>query len=256
MGRRIDTGDKWQTDDGLSVELGWMDKAGCYLHHEAIWYATDSPVPIVRRMVAKRTIRAAVPIVWRTAPREIVDALLDSILRSKVNSQMVFPKAVADYMESEEFLEAMRGLLPPTDDRDTALWNAVKNARMLLSDRPRKFKNIRISWRSEPADLNLSPVVNSNYYAQTIWVDPVLKDAGMGVLCWVVYHEFCMTVSLNKCRGIVSKKKLQPLLDRYEGDIGPINDVLDAMNWRLPYDSRFTDGPYFRVCLPQVEDAE
>ena len=183
------------TDEGLSRLVSVLDAHKRFKMHQAIWWNTDSPLPLKTATPSTGVFKLAVPIVWRSAPMDI----LSGMLTQQVNSWHGYPtlegKVLKDYMTSRKFITDLRRFTPPfTICRDPQVSEARRNANILLGDRPSKTKDIIVSWRSDYADLLFSPIAGTNVYARVIWLDPALKEAPQEVLNWVVYHEFCIIV--------------------------------------------------------------
>ena len=228
-----------ESDEGLSVEMARMDVNSRYDVHQAIWWNTDTPIPMAKRMRADRRMKLAVPLVWKSAPRDILDELLRTQVGAWHNYATIEGKVLREYMRSKQFVNDLRKLSPPIAiARDACVSEARREANVLLSDRPSKTKDIVVCWREEGADLLFSPIASTNQYARVIWLDPVLKKVPQDVLNWVVYHEFCTIVSLSMGNGKPKKHMLALLEERFP-DRASATAVLDAEGYRFEYDTRF-----------------
>lgn len=233
-----DTAYDLMTDDGLSMELASLDHRRQYDVHQAIWWNTDTPIPMAKRLRKERKLKLAVPVVWKTAPKYILDDLLSHQVNCWHNYQTIEGKELKEYMKSRQFLSDMRALVPHFQIcRDNNVSEARRKANVLLSDRPSKIRDIVVSWREEPADLLFSPIASTNPYARIIWLDPALKEAPQELLNWVVYHEFCLIVSTSLVNGRPKKNMMVPLEERFE-HMEEILDVMDVMGYHFEHDMR------------------
>ena len=226
------------TDEGLSRLVSVLDAHKRFKMHQAIWWNTDSPLPLKTATPSTGVFKLAVPIVWRSAPMDI----LSGMLTQQVNSWHGYPtlegKVLKDYMTSRKFITDLRRFTPPfTICRDPQVSEGRRNANILLGDRPSKTKDIIVSWRSDYADLLFSPIAGTNVYARVIWLDPALKEAPQEVLNWVVYHEFCIIVASSLVNGKPKKTMMTQLEARFPG-LEMAQDIMDSEGWRFTYDMR------------------
>lgn len=238
MVRREDALDL-MTDEGLTMALTLADKGNRYRTHEAMWWNTDVPIPMVKRIPSEGVVRMAVPVVWKATNKDMIMLLLTDQVTSQDNYNTIYDKRLRDYMKTPLFVKAMRRYVPPFDPkRDAVLDKAMRRTRLLLNDRPSKIASVKLSWREPGADLLFSPIAMCNTFAQVIWVDPLLKDEDPALLEYIVYHEFCVYCSTSYVTGKVKGHQLRVLHERYK-DEGPMLDALDVMGWMLDYDPRY-----------------
>ena len=228
------------TDEGLTMLIATLDESNVYDEHAAMWWDTDTPIPMCNRNRKMRKFRIAVPIVWKAAPRETLELMLKQQVECWHNYPTLEGKELKTYLTSQKFVKDLRRLVPhyiANQAEDPMIRTAMRNMRMLLSDRPSKTKDIVVTWREEPADLMFSPVVSTNMYARVIWLDPVLLEEEQEFINWVIYHEVCTMCSLSYVNGRPKKTQLMTLEVRFPR-MNVWLDHMDARGWTFEYDSR------------------
>lgn len=228
------------TDEGLTMQVAILDDKGLYDEHRAMWWDTDSPIPLCNRDRKHRKFRIAVPIVWKAAPEDTLSLMLQQQVLCWHNYPTLEGKELKTYLQSQKFVKDLRRLVPHyvASQTETAdIRNAMRKARMLLSDRPSKTKDIIVTWRDEPADLMFSPIASTNPYARVIWLDPALMDEDTEMLDWVIYHEMCVMCALSYTNGKPKKTGLITLEDRFPYKERVV-ERMDALGWSFEYDTR------------------
>lgn len=229
------------TDEGLSMAFALCDRDNRFDGHKAMWWNTDTPMPMVSRKTAKRQFKIAVPIVWKLAPREILEEFIDMEVNIWHHYSTIEGYNMKEYLKSEQFVNSLRKVLPP---HPVAKESCVLHAKMrmweLFKDRPRKSSNIVVAWRSEPADLVFSPIVTTNRYGRVIWLDPVLIDAPQEMLDWIVFHEVSVILSMSY---VTSRPRGQKMLyfERRFPNHEEIQVAMDAAGYNFEYDTRFME---------------
>lgn len=229
------------TDEGLSLAFALCDRNDKYDGHQAMWWNTDTPLPMVKRQEVKRQFKIAVPIVWKLAPREILEEFIDMEVNIWHHYSTIEGYNMKEYLKSEQFVNSMRKILPP---HPTAKESCVMHAKLrmwtLFKDRPKKSSNIIVAWRPEPADLVFSPVVTTNRYGRVIWLDPVLIDAPQEMLDWIVFHEVSVILSMSYVTGRPRGQKMLYFERRFEHH-EDIQMAMDAAGYNFEYDTRFME---------------
>lgn len=226
-------------DEGLSAILAAMDTSGRYDTYKAIWWDTDAVVPAIRRSAKDRTFRLAVPIVWQSAPKEIIEEMFRILTDPTVYYATLRGKTLKNYLTSKEFIKNLRQIIPDHEEaKDPRIFAAVQRAKDLLYDRPSKVSNILICWRTEPADLFYSPIASVHPYARIIWLDPAMREAPKDLFDWIIFHAMCHIATFRTPSGRPHKKRMMRLLDRWE-DHAEQEDMMDVIGWWVEYDLRY-----------------
>lgn len=228
------------TNEGLSMQVAILDTKGIYDEHAAMWWDTDSPIPMCRRNRTARKFKIAVPVVWKSAPEDVLELMLQQQVECWHNYPTLEGKPLKTYLQSQKFVKDLRRLIPqyvPNHAKDPMIRTAMRNMSILLGDRPSKIKDIVVTWREEPADLMFSPVASTNQYARVIWLDPVLLEEEQEVINWVIYHEVCTICSLSYANGKPKKTQLKLLEGRFPRK-EMWDEYMDSRGWTFEYDTR------------------